>query len=135
MAECIGGAEDRCDRRLIASGIFAHPNAASAAPVAFHSGGTLLGALGVAMLPVLFSYNGFQGASFITGETRDPERTIPRGLVIGVGATVVIYLRARYRGCNHAFDARLHEYAFARCSAHLPSNGARWVVFQSRWMD
>ncbi len=89
---------------LIAAGIFAHPNAASAAPVAFHSGGTLLGALGVAMLPVLFSHNGFQGASFITGETRDPERTIPRGLVIGVGTIVVIYLLANI-GYLHALDA------------------------------
>ena len=78
---------------LIVAGFVAHPvpNAAAMLPD-FTSTTSLLGALGVAMLPVLFSYNGFQGASFITGETIDPQRTIPRGLVFGVFTIVAIYV-------------------------------------------
>jgi len=116
---------------LIAAGIFAHPSAASAAPIAFHSGGTLLGALGVAMLPVLFSYNGFQGASFITGETRDPERTIPRGLIIGVGTIVVIYLLANIgylRALGAAGLAHTHTPASDVMQAAIGPVGARVIA-------
>jgi basic amino acid/polyamine antiporter, APA family len=78
---------------LIVAGLLAHPVAGSAAALpGFASSGTLLGALGVAMLPVLFAYNGFQGASYVTGETVDPQRTIPRGIVFGVCAVIAIYV-------------------------------------------
>jgi basic amino acid/polyamine antiporter, APA family len=78
---------------LIVAGLFAHPAAGAAATLpGFDSTGTLLGAFGLAMLPVLFSYNGFQGATYITGETVDPERTIPRGLILGVLAVIAIYV-------------------------------------------
>ncbi len=78
---------------LIVAGLFAHPGAvASATLPGFDSTGTLLGAFGLAMLPVLFAYNGFQGATYITGETVNPERTIPRGLILGVFAVIAIYV-------------------------------------------
>jgi basic amino acid/polyamine antiporter, APA family len=78
---------------LIVAGLFAHPSAGAAATLpGFDSNATLLGAFGLAMLPVLFAYNGFQGATYITGETVNPERTIPRGLIFGVLAVVVIYV-------------------------------------------
>jgi APA family basic amino acid/polyamine antiporter len=78
---------------LIAAGLFAHPTAGAAATLpGFGSNAALFGAFGVAMLPVLFAYNGFQGATYITGETVDPERTIPRGLIFGVLAVIVIYV-------------------------------------------
>jgi basic amino acid/polyamine antiporter, APA family len=68
--------------------------ASPAAPFAFAGSAGLLGAFGVAMLPVLFTYNGFQSTTFITAETVAPERTIPRGLVFGMCAIVVIYVLA-----------------------------------------
>jgi APA family basic amino acid/polyamine antiporter len=78
---------------LIVAGLLAHPAAnATIALGGFTSSGALLGAFGVAMLPVLFAYNGLQGASYITGETIEPERTIPRGLLFGVSAVVAIYV-------------------------------------------
>jgi len=78
---------------LIAAGLFAHPAAgASATLPGFDSTGTALGAFGLAMLPVLFAYNGFQGATYVTGETLAPERTIPRGLILGVLAVIAIYV-------------------------------------------
>jgi APA family basic amino acid/polyamine antiporter len=84
---------------LILAGLFAHPVAASAAVLpSFASPATLLGAFAVAMLPVLFAYNGFQGTSYVTGESLEPQRSIPRGLVYGVGAVIVIYVLVSF-GC------------------------------------
>lgn len=78
---------------LIVAGFIAHPGAGAAATLpSFSSTTGLLGAIGVAMLPILFAYNGFQGSSYVTSETIDPERTIPRGLILGVGAIIAIYV-------------------------------------------
>lgn len=44
----------------------------------------LLTAFGAGMIPVLFAYGGWQTASFIAGEVREPQRTLPRALLIGV---------------------------------------------------
>ena len=49
-------------------------------------------AFGAAMAPVLFAYGGWQTASFVSGELRDPQRDLPRGLLFGVGGVVVLYL-------------------------------------------
>ena len=47
---------------------------------------------GAAMVPVLFAYGGWQTAAFVGGEVRDPERTLPRGMVLGVVGVVILYL-------------------------------------------
>jgi basic amino acid/polyamine antiporter, APA family len=48
--------------------------------------------LAAAMVPVLFAYGGWQTASFVSGEMRDPRRDLPRGLFIGVTGVIVIYV-------------------------------------------
>ncbi len=45
-----------------------------------------------AMVPVLFAYGGWQTASFVSGEMRNPQRDLPRGLLLGVVGVVVLYL-------------------------------------------
>ena len=45
-----------------------------------------------ALVPVLFAYGGWQTASFVSGELRDPRRDLPRGLLFGVLAVVVLYV-------------------------------------------
>jgi basic amino acid/polyamine antiporter, APA family len=45
-----------------------------------------------AMVPVLFAYGGWQTASFVSGEMKNPERDLPRGLLTGVLGVVVLYL-------------------------------------------
>ena len=61
-------------------------------PVSFD----LLTAVGAAMVPVLFAYGGWQTASFVAGEMRQPQRDLPRGLIIGVIGVVVLYLAVNY---------------------------------------
>ena len=49
---------------------------------------------GAAMVPVLFSYGGWQTATFVAAEVRDPARALPRGLLIGVLGVIVLYVAA-----------------------------------------
>jgi basic amino acid/polyamine antiporter, APA family len=52
----------------------------------------LLTAVGAAMVPVIFSYGGWQTTNFIAGEIRDPRRNLVRALVIGVAGVVALYV-------------------------------------------
>jgi basic amino acid/polyamine antiporter, APA family len=70
-----------------------HPITHGAA-VSFGHPLALLGAIGVAMLPVLFTYAGFQATTFVTAETVQPERAIPRALIAGICVVIVIYILA-----------------------------------------
>ncbi|HEX7773456.1 MAG TPA: amino acid permease, partial [Pyrinomonadaceae bacterium] len=54
----------------------------------------LLTAFGAALVPVIFSYGGWQTATFIAGEIKEPRKNLPRGLILGVTGVVVLYLSA-----------------------------------------
>lgn len=45
-----------------------------------------------ALLPVLFSCGGWQMLCYVAPRVRDPHRTLPRAIVLGVGAVIVLYL-------------------------------------------
>ena len=51
-----------------------------------------LGGFGVALVSVLFAYDGWAQFSSLAGEIRDPGRTIPRVLVGGILLVIVVYL-------------------------------------------
>lgn len=61
-------------------------------PVSF----SLFTTIGAAMVPVLFAYGGWQTASFVAGEIREPRRNLPRALIIGVTGVVVLYLAVNF---------------------------------------
>lgn len=46
---------------------------------------------GGAMVPVLFAYGGWQTSTFIAAEIREPEKNLPRALVVGVLGVVILY--------------------------------------------
>ena len=56
--------------------------------------GALLSGIGAAMIGVLWAYEGWQYVTFSAGETRDPQRTFPRGISIATAALVVLYVLA-----------------------------------------
>jgi APA family basic amino acid/polyamine antiporter len=64
---------------------------AGRAPTAAAGG---LRAFGAALVPVLFTYGGWQQTNFIAEEIVEPERTLPRALVLGVVIVVAVYLSA-----------------------------------------
>ena len=49
-------------------------------------------AFGAAVIPVLFAYGGWQTASFMTGEMRDPRRDLSRALLLGVMGVTACYV-------------------------------------------
>lgn len=51
-------------------------------------------ALGAALVPVLFSYGGWQQTNFVAEELVNPERNLPRALLWGVIGVVTVYLLA-----------------------------------------
>jgi APA family basic amino acid/polyamine antiporter len=52
------------------------------------------GAFGAALVPVLFTYGGWQQTNFIAEEMVNPERDLPRALLLGVALVVAVYLLA-----------------------------------------
>jgi APA family basic amino acid/polyamine antiporter len=52
--------------------------------------------IGAAMVPVLFAYGGWQTASFVSGEIREPRKNLPRALIIGVTGVVLLYLAVNF---------------------------------------
>lgn len=56
----------------------------------------MLTAIGAAMVPVLFAYGGWQTATFLAGEIKEPEKNLPRGLILGVVGVIVLYLSANF---------------------------------------
>src|SRR6476620_3920118 len=92
----------------------------------------LLGSIGAAMIPVAFAYGGWQTASFVAGEMRDPRRDLSRGLVIGVIGVVALYLAVnfvclRVLGPDGLAATRIPASAVMR--AALGDRGAQWIAF------
>jgi APA family basic amino acid/polyamine antiporter len=56
----------------------------------------LVTAMGAAMTPVLFAYGGWQTSCFIAEEVIEPEKNLPRGLVMGVLGVIALYLAVNW---------------------------------------
>ena len=52
---------------------------------------SLLAAIGVGMIAALWTYDGWYGPTFSAGEMRDPQRTLPFGLIWGTVIVMVLY--------------------------------------------
>jgi APA family basic amino acid/polyamine antiporter len=69
--------------------------ATGAGAVATRSGGgagALAGAFAIGLVQVSYAYSGWNGAAYVAGEVREPERALPRALVIGTGLVTLLYL-------------------------------------------
>jgi len=84
---------------LIVTGLFkALPAAVETVPTLPHAvsptGFGVVLAVGSALVPVLFTYGGWQQTNYVAEEIVDAERNLPRALTLGVCAVVVVYLSA-----------------------------------------
>lgn len=52
---------------------------------------SLFFAFGAALIPVMFSYGGWQNANYVAEEMKDPVRDLPVGLMVGTGIVVAVY--------------------------------------------
>jgi APA family basic amino acid/polyamine antiporter len=50
------------------------------------------GAFAVALVYVMYSYSGWNASSYIIGEVKDPERNVPRSLLVGTIIVTVAYV-------------------------------------------
>ncbi|MBS1856912.1 MAG: amino acid permease [Acidobacteria bacterium] len=91
----------------------------------------LIAALGAGMIPVAFAYGGWQTATFVAGEMRDPARDLSRGLVLGVAGVVVLYLSVNLvcvKVLGPAGMAATTTPASAVMRAALGERGAWWIA-------
>ena len=58
------------------------------------AGSFSISAFGLALVSVLWAYDGWADLSFISGEVKDPRRNMPRALILGAVAIIAIYLLA-----------------------------------------
>lgn len=56
----------------------------------------LLAGFGVALVAVMWAYEGWHAVSFIAGEMKRPQIDLPRGLVSGIATVMTIYLTANF---------------------------------------
>jgi APA family basic amino acid/polyamine antiporter len=56
------------------------------------SSDNLLVAFGLALIGVLWSYGGWQHASFVAGEAKNAQRTVPRAMIVGALVVALVYL-------------------------------------------
>lgn len=78
---------------LIGAGFFAaaHPGWLHEGRAAADSPAAIV-AFGAALVPILFSYGGWQNANYVAEEIDDPARNLPLSLVAGTVAVIVIYV-------------------------------------------
>jgi amino acid transporter len=79
---------------VLAAFLLGGERGASAANFTAAGGAVDAGLFGLALISVLWAYDGFADLSFAAGEVRDPQRTLPRAIVAGTLAIITIYLLA-----------------------------------------
>jgi len=75
---------------VVALFFLGHHNPSEVAMTAAHRHG--LSGLGLALVPVMFAYDGWNGFTAMSGEVRNPGRTIPVSLTIGVVTVAIVYV-------------------------------------------
>jgi len=76
---------------LFAEGSTAHFVGGAAAT----SGGGFWGRFGIALIASLWAYKGWESATYSAGETRNPQRNLPLGILIGCLAIIALYIVAQ----------------------------------------
>ncbi len=79
-------------------------------------------AFGAALIPILFAYGGWQNANYVAEEMRDPERHLPRALILGTAIVVLVYLLA-----NVAYLRTLGLAGLAGTETPAADASARWL--------
>ena len=116
---------------MVAAGLALGGHAPAGAVVEAPAGFGLLRAVGSAMVPIAFAYGGWQTATFVAGEMRDPRRDLSRGILAGVAAVITLYLAVNFvclrvlgpEGLN-----RTSTPASEVMRTALGERGAQWIA-------
>jgi APA family basic amino acid/polyamine antiporter len=90
----------------------------------------LSGGFATSLVYVMYAYTGWNGAAYVAGELRDPQRSVPLALLGGTALVMLLYL-----GLNAAFLARAPwqslrsepEVALAAATAIFGDRGGAWM--------
>ena len=85
---------------------------------------------GLALVSVLWAYDGWADLAFISGEVKDPERNLPRALILGTLAVIAIYLLANiaYLGTMSVEEIRHSKLVAADVALRLVGPAGVTVV-------
>jgi APA family basic amino acid/polyamine antiporter len=90
-----------------------------------------LAQFGTAMLVCVFAYNGWLAIGLVGGEIKDPQRNLPRAIILGVGAVTFVYVLVNIgylRTLTIAEMASTERVAEAAATRTMGSVGATFVV-------
>ncbi len=79
---------------VLASFLMGGSVGASATNLASNSAAIDAGVFGLALISVMWAYDGFADLTFASGEVKDPQRNLPRAIIIGTVMIIAIYLLA-----------------------------------------
>jgi APA family basic amino acid/polyamine antiporter len=95
--------------------------------------GSVLTAIGASMISILFAYDGWHFVGFVGGEIKDPQRNIPRGILLGVLIVIAVYVTANlaylYVLGHPAIAASPERVAADAMSKMIGPHGAALISF------
>jgi len=77
---------------LVAGALHANPQPISFAPSASDLGYVTAAPFAISLVFVMYSYSGWNAATYIAGEIRDPQRSLPRALITGTLIVLALYV-------------------------------------------
>jgi basic amino acid/polyamine antiporter, APA family len=77
---------------LLALGLVLRGRGGASGLAPFFVAGDRPGAVAVALIPVMFAYSGWNAATYVAGEMRDPTRALGRALALGTALCVALYV-------------------------------------------
>ncbi|MCL4540472.1 MAG: amino acid permease [Bacteroidetes bacterium] len=99
---------------------------------AFHSAsGGLISAFGIALVAVLWAYDGWNSVTYLSGEVKNAQRNIPIALIAGTISVIVIYV---FANLAYMYVLPIHQMAHSQLvasdaiSTFFGSNGAALIA-------
>ena len=77
---------------LIAGFALGTPQPISFAPSAADASHVISASFAISLVFVMYSYSGWNAATYISGEMHDPQRSVPRSLLVGTSIVIVLYV-------------------------------------------
>jgi basic amino acid/polyamine antiporter, APA family len=92
---------------------------------------TTFASFGIALIGVLWAYQGWHMLSYAAGEVRDPARILPRSYLVGTGVIVAVYLLANLAYLRVLPLAALAEHQRVAAEAMKVMTGPKGAAFVS----
>jgi basic amino acid/polyamine antiporter, APA family len=116
---------------VVAGVLFGKPHAVQNVPLVAPLGLGTIGALLTAMVPAMWAYNGFNDLGDLGEEIQNPQKNIPRAIILGLLTAGGLYLLANvvyFRTLPFAVLAQSQHVASDVVQSFAGSRGAAWLT-------